>query len=417
VPAYAARGPLRRLNAGLSYLLHLGGLGLFAFAMIVFYPSDFIDFLEQIIQDPFDPTGELLGLAFLFLMIELMYLLVALMTSCWGAGIESWRSSYYRTLARWYQLTPWHAALGVGLVIGIEAIDEIENLAYGSSGLADFIGYSWAGVIVTAVALFFVGSFLLLGLWSTLATLAVHRDNPTWFPSCRWPASCERCGYALAGLSDAQSCPECGRPVAASKYAQRAPLQGNPLRAMVDALVRPSMLGSGLITRSRTPMPALCLLIALGLTILVGPVGVMSVHVIERIRFNYSYDNLNLSRLIETLFNGLLAGVFMAVAAALMILTVGSLLAGFTHMIKNRQCMPAYCKAACLASGMLPFWALSNFGFIMAMILIIEYIENLQVLDTEFLVFLLWFGFNLCWLAWYAFVVDRIARAGRHANV
>lgn len=329
----------------MSFLIHLLGLAIFLVGLgicdqLFWYNNTLDDILDRM---RYDPVIIWIILGFYALICELAFLAGAFLTTCWGAGNETFRTSYYRSLSRWHQLTPWLALLVLGTLLGFTLVDNLGDWRQ------EFIGY----LLVLSAA-------NLIGLWWILGTVAVHRDRPTWFASCRWPAACEGCGYALAGLTDEQGCPECGRPVGSSKTTDRGEKDVPALRMLMRGLLTPGKLGAAMLTRQPTRTPLHVLRWGLFFAVLAGPVFMFSVDMIIWLTEGYREVD-NFSEAIEFyLAIGLTVGIYSALCGGLLLLGAGSLVGTIVRVMGKQNIMPAACKAACYSAGLIPIWVLTQ---------------------------------------------------------
>lgn len=418
-PAGVAAGPWRGMGLALSFAVHIAGLGLFGAVILLAYP----DTRPYLVDGGLDDLAMyMMALLATFLLVELVHLLLALLTVCWGAGVEPWRASMGRTLSRWYQLTPWLAIWVLGFIGAMEGIDELDTLywdTYYNRGPAGTYvaleeGRFWFLIQClrsATVSLFFGG-----GLWLVLPTLAVHRDRPRWFASCRWPAVCAGCGYALAGLTDEQACPECGSPVAASKHTDRGPIKTPAWKLIFTALLQPTKLGQQILTRRHTGKPLRVLLIALLAVVATGPMGLFLVQTAESIQWGDEWSSSFGEFVEEIIVMGTMAGVLMMVAAALIALGVGSVNATSARVFGKRNAMVASRKAACLSSGILPVWSVLNFALIATIIVVVDMLDTLRSGSWEIVIPFAILGFHMGMLVLYMILVGRMERAARYAN-
>ena len=358
---------------------------------------------------------ELLFMAVWLILIELCYLLAALCTICWGAEHEGFGQSYRRSLSRWYQLTPFHAAWTLGLFVASEIIDKIRYSSYGHdySTFSYEINELFFIMISLAIFLIYVG----LGGWFTLRALAVPRTNAAYCPKCRWPALCESCGYALVGMTREQSCPECGRPVEASLTPPRDDTSRTTFAAMRLALFNPAALGQACLTRTRTAQASKALAITAFALFLSGPVGLLYLTLSSQALNDDVYIHDTYGLIEAFVIGGLGLGLTAAAFGVSIVLITGSLIGLINRVFGKRDVLANASQAACLASGYVVFIALLIYGFTGILILSIDNLFNHFGLGLIILIPLSLIGVCLVLALPYCIIVSRIVRYARYANV
>jgi hypothetical protein len=236
LPVGVIRSIWRAMPLGRAYLVHLYGVALACLGLALADLTFKDPLLVSALYDPI-ALGELVSSAVGFvLFIEVAYPIAAFVTMCWGAAPEPWLASYKRALTRWYQLTPWHAAVSL-VYAGVASV--VTDGGPGSAAL----------VVLTLISV----AYCLGLMWVTLRALSVHEQPGGWPAACRWPLTCEGCGYSLYSQSLEQACPECGRPVSTSAEAGRGGIGRLPLGVLVlRGLFQPKRLGTHAVTRRPT---------------------------------------------------------------------------------------------------------------------------------------------------------------------
>jgi len=437
-PMAAARGPLRHTSLAGSLIAHLLGLLLFITALAVFdqvfWDSEIREEIGYALRN--DQATALLAIALYLLVFELLFHLFAWMTTCWGAGVEPYRQSLGRSLCRWYQLTPWLAVLWIGFILAVQGWAAIENWyeeRYFDARFGDYYDHNTEPMqLITRDRfnmLLMMGQYASLGivnllsLWWILGTTAVHRDKPTWFASCRWPAVCEGCGYALAGLTDEQTCPECGKRVDESKHKKRGNSETPARKLLWHGLFYPSTIGASMVTRRPTKQPLRVLLRALLLTVLAGPMLMVMNNIGERIRNSigggYAFNTIeDFGDIIEQIVvYGLTVGIYASLIGSLLLLGAGTLVGTIVRVMGKRNIMPAACSAACYSAALLPVWVLAQGVLIMIITPLSRALRDAGRYDLNDLLPFLVLAFYASVLCYMVFNVARITKAARYANV
>lgn len=428
----AARGPLRGVGLGLSLVIHLLGAGCFLIGLFffdqMFWDGDLSWEIESAFAD--EPAIAVLVTVIWVLFIELGLLLVAWMTTCWGAGVEPLRHSLSRSLSRWYQLTPWLALLTLGLILAIHGIEELDNwywqtYDYGRYGEyydhntepMQLLTYDRFQLLLNIGRFGSLGIANLLALWWILGTVMVHRNKPTWFASCRWPAACEDCGYALAGLTDEQGCPECGKAVHESKHTERGQHNAPSLRMLMHGLIKPGTVGKAMATRQPTKMPLRALLWGLLFTVLSGPAFMVLFSI--AIWAGEGYNPIDdFGDFIEFyILGGMTVGIYCALAGSILLLGAGSLVATIVRFMGKRHIMPAACSAACYSAALLPIWVLLQAIQLLILIPLGNYLGDLGRYELVEFFPLLVILLHAAMLFYMIINVARITKAARYANV
>lgn len=431
-PMRAARGPLRKTSVLPSFAIHLVGLGILLIGIGLFDHAFWDGELRQelVEQVMIDPAFTLLLISLYCLPLELALMLFAWLTTCWGAGVEPYRESLSRSLSRWYQLTPWLAVLTLGLMLAIQGIEELDDWYWDTYEYGRYGGYydthSQPMRLITRDRfrlLLDIGRFGSLGivnliaLWWVLGTVRVHRNKPTWFASCRWPAVCEGCGYALAGLTDEQTCPECGKAVGESKHTHRGTREVPSLRMVWRGLFKPTAVGASMLTRQPTKQPLRVLLWGLLFTVLSGPVMMVINSISIWMADGYSVVD-DFGEAIEFyLVAGLTVGIYAAMLGSLLLLGAGTLVGTIVRGMGKRDIMPAACSAACYTAALLPIWVLAQGLQLLILIPLGRYLSDAgryELVDFFPLLVLLLHAFMLTYMILH---ITRITRAARYANV
>lgn len=432
-PIRAAKGPLRRAGVASSFLLHVLGLIGFVFCLFVcdawFWGDNLREEIGVGLRHDFWLTWLAIGLYVLF--VELAFLLLAWMTACWGAGVEVFARSFGRSLSRWYQMTPWLALLWAGFILCVQGWEGIENWyesRYYDARYGDYYNNNTLPMRLITPDRFYLlmqmGFFSTLGLtnllmlWWIVGTVGVHRDKPAWHASCRWPAACERCGYALAGLADTQDCPECGMPVRESKHSGRGKRDTGSLRLLMRGLLKPASVGAAMLTRQPTKMPLRVLLWGLFFTVLAGPVMMLMIDVSERIT-PYSFGIVDdFGEAIRFYFvGGLTIGIYAALVGCLLLFGAGTLVGAIVRVMGKRDILPAAGSAACYSAALLPAWVLAQGLQILILNPLSEYLSQVgryDLVDFFPVLILLLHGGMLLYLTYH---IARITKAARYANV
>lgn len=428
----AASGPMRNLGLGWSYLVHLAGTGLFLLAILFYNLIFWQEDLLWVIRYELDHNLviALLAISLWIVVFELAFLILAFLTTCWGAGVEGFTQSYSRSLSRWYQLTPWLALIVLGLWLAFIGIDTIESSYWDHYSYARYgdyydnhnepfqlLNYDRFELLLTIGRLGSLGIANLLALWWVLGTVAVHRIKPTWPASCRWPAVCEGCGYALAGMTDEQGCPECGKSIASSKYTHRGTRDLESIRMLMRGLFQPRAVGAAMLTRRPTKMPLRVLLWGLLFTVLSGPVFMVTVDTTVRITDGYGAVDDFGDAIEFYLAIGLTVGVYTALVGSFLLLGAGTLVATIVRIMGKRNIMPAACKAACYSAALLPIWVLAQAVQLMILIPLGNYLGNQGQYDLLYFFPFLVLLMHAAILLYLILHIARITKAARHANV
>jgi len=426
-----ARGPLRGAGVRLSLVVHVLGWALLLIGVWLIDMS-LLDY--EIVDDlawEFDHDARNASLLFgiWFVIIEAGFVLFAWMTACWGAGVEPFKASMERSLSRWYQLTPWLALIVLGVMMSLIYIEKVEMWYYDNYHWGRYGDYyddhnepMWLLQGDRLRTLIMIGRFStlgianLIGLWWILATVFVHRNNPTWFASCRWPAVCEGCGYALAGLTDEQGCPECGKKVGDSKPGPRWHERQRSLRLLIRGLFRPSTVGTAMPTRRPRKEPARVLVWGLLFTVLAGPIMMLLIDLGQRIDGYAEVDDFG--EALEFYFaGGFMAGTYAALLGGLLLLGAGSLVGTIIRLFGKRNIMPGAMSAACYSAGLLPLWVLATGVQMLILIPLAEYLYDTNRSSlVDFFPFLI-FAMHGLILIYVVLHVARISKASRYANV
>ncbi len=415
-PTRAARGPWRIIGLGQSFAIHLLGLIILLLGLS-FLGEIYLDDLVYEVQS--DAPMFAAGALAYFVALQFLYLLAAVLTTCLGAGCEPWGQAYRRTLSRWYQLTPWHVLLTlalIGVMLGVESLEEAYYYDFYREGVHRMLEAERAQFLFTAARHLSGCIYGLVLLWMTLATLVVHREQPTWHARCRWPAICEMCGYLLLGLAEDQGCPECGKPVHESKHADRAPIQGRYWSITKRVLRTPSQVGAHLLTHRPTHAHYRVLTIAILYLVLTGPISAGLIDFFDY-GMPWSYNRTALDYLELYLLDGLLLGVGFAGFFTAICLAAGSLQALSQRLFAKRDVLPAAAQACCLSAGLLPIWALLVSTSIIGLIRIDNQLNILGIYLDEIILTLGWLLFHAGLFILYFLHLGRIIRAARYANV
>jgi hypothetical protein len=440
-PMRAASEPMRRFSVRQSFLVHLLGLLLFIFGLGLFDQVFSEGDLRQDIVNSvlIDFVMALVYLVLFFVPIQLTFLVFAWLTTCWGAGVEPYGQSFKRSLSRWYQVTPWLAMIFLGLLLAHTAVEATRDWyrdTYDYARFGDYYEKNTQPMQLISPDRFYllvdmgwytaVGIANLLALWWVLGTVMVHRCKPAWPASCRWPAVCEGCGYALAGMTTEQTCPECGKKVSESTHADRDTRDTPSQRLLWRGLFRPSAIGASMATRRPTKMPLRVLLWGLLFTVLAGPVmNVMEFigkWIREHIHADYSYglfdEYADFGDILEKiLIHGLTFGIFAAFMGSLLLLGAGTLVGTIVRVMGKRNIMPAACSAACYSAALLPAWVLTHGVQGIIIIPLAQHLRDIGRYDLIDLLPLLYLLIQGVFLLYMILHIARITKAARYANV
>lgn len=433
-PMRAARGPLRNLGVLGSYLVHLAGVVFFLLSLFLidhlFWAGDLLWEIRYEVER--EPASALLVIGIWVVLFKLAFPIFAYLTTCWGAGVEPFRQSFGRSLSRWYQLTPWLALLGLGLIfamIGIEKIDDWYWDRYTDARWGDYYeeyGYDQPMQLLTRDRfellmmigrLSSLGIFNLIALWWILGTVAVHRIKPSWPATCRWPAVCEGCGYALAGMTDEQGCPECGKNIGSSKHAYRGTRDITSLRMLMHGLFQPRTVGAAMLTRRPTKMPLRVLLWGLFFAVLSGPALMVMGDTTARLTYGYSEVRDFGDAIEHYIAVGLTVGSCVALCGGLLLLGTGTLVGTIVRIMGKRNIMPAACNAACYSAALLPLWVLAQGAQLIVLIPLINYLRDQGHYGIARLLPLTILFMHAFILFYIILHIARITKAARHANV
>jgi hypothetical protein len=416
MPWRACRQAWAQAGVYQSLLYHAAGMVIFFIGLIIIdtilWYGDFIDSFTYM------GPGEL-PLVFLFfaiwlIMLELFYLLTALLTSCWGAGPERFSHGVGRSLSRWYQLTPFHAVWSLVLIVAIDTIEGMQNSYWNYGYGADYA--FWNFIYMGAYLI----SFLIFGGivgWFTLRALAVPRSGDVYRPKSRWPALCETCGYNIVGLTGEQTCPECGRPAETSLNTPRGTQQHTTLTMMRMALFNPAALGDILRVHTRTSGYAKALAITAITLLLTGPLGVFYIFMVSQIFIDDMWMDGVFDFLQLFLIGGLFTGLGAMAGGVTLALVAGSVVALVDRMFGKRNLLPACCQAACYASGYLLFLVTLMYGLTAVIVLLIDRLFNQMGFYWIFeMIPLALIAVCLLLTLPYLVIVGRIVRNTRYAN-
>ncbi|MEM6256909.1 MAG: hypothetical protein AAGI37_01185 [Planctomycetota bacterium] len=421
LPVATIKGQWRRATLLQGYLAHvyglfIAGIGMATVDLLGGIISDRLEYdsyyyygyYDSLVWDAF--SGEhgaidrlLMSGGTWFIIIELFYVFSALGTMCWGASPGRWRTNFKRSLIRWYQLTPWQSLMGLVIASAFVAIE------LGSF----FMDESWAFLIGGAMT-----SASLLLLFVTLRGLAVRERPDQWAMSCRWPMLCESCGYALAGQTMDQDCPECGRPVAESaEFARGRLIQTKPFQALVIGATQPGRIGQWLYAFRPVLGAGQVLGRSVGLMMLTAPLGIMIAFGIAIVMTGEDFSG-DFGEMLQAMFFGYL---FTAGASAASIvgvaLLLGSIVGTFYRLFHKRAVMHLAGTAVGYLSGILPLWLLGNwvlFG-LFAGAFAVSFMSSGP--GWFALLPLVWLLYNLGFALLMMFMVGRVLRATRWANV
>lgn len=395
-----------------SLLYHVLGLVMFFVGMTIVDAALWYGDLSDLSYiGPID----LLFLAVWLIVIELCYLLAALATSSWGASHVGFGENYRRSLSRWYQITPFHAAWTLGLFIAIEISDEIRRSSYGYD--YGSFGYDIRELFFTALTLMIFIVYAGVGGWFTLRALAVPRDNAAFSPKCRWPALCESCGYALVGMTRDQTCPECGRPVETSLNPPREVASRSIFASMRLALLNPTALGETCLTQTRVASSGKALAITAFTLLLSGPIGLTYIMLVGMV-FEEGFYIADIYEAIEIfILGGMSLGLSAGTVGVTIVLATGSFVGLLNRLFGKRDVLANASQAACLASGYVVFMALLMYGFIGIIAINIDRLFNQFGYGVLALLPLVFVGVCLLITLPYCVIVSRIVRSTRYANV
>lgn len=363
----------------------------------------------------------------MILFTEFMYLIAALAFMGWAARCETWGRSFVRSLSRWYQLTPWHVAMSLVLVLIFLGFEDLRYVDYGNySSYSYETGLSREMEAITYLfqAAFGLAYFGLVG-WRTLVALGVHRPQPGWAATCVWPANCEGCGYSLAGLDQDRDCPECGKPARESKYTPRTASPMPPLAAMWAAVTAPRRFGQSMAVHQPVQGHGWAYFYSVCSFAVIGLVGVFFTMIVMAVIGEADFSDIDLEALVYMLFAGTLAGLYvmslgiMVIQAAVFLVGLGQGLFGHRHRFHTAQ------QAAGYASGLVVPWAV--FTWIGGTIWFVAMIHSVgaafgggptnpvwEILVVAVPLLLLAVGLGM--FIYYLVLINRIVSGTRHAN-
>ncbi|MEM6334666.1 MAG: hypothetical protein AAF823_15140 [Planctomycetota bacterium] len=131
------------------------------------------------------------------LAVEAGVVIAAYLLAPFASRDEPVGQAFARTLKRLLVTTPWL----IGAVPILAAAGGLAAALAHSLGIAEHNVNAVAGIIVAAAGITLA--------W--LVPLLIARVGRTDFATCRWPLTCEGCGYTLIATADDHPCPECGR--------------------------------------------------------------------------------------------------------------------------------------------------------------------------------------------------------------
>ena len=420
MPVAVIKGQWRSVSLGKAYLAHLYGLvialiGLAGYDILhgylneVYYDYYWGGYSSSVIMSAFAGNAEAAyllttGLAEFLIASQIGYFFAAFATMAWGAGPEPWRKSYGRAIRRWWQLTPWHAALTL-VVMGV--FTAIEFAAYDGFYVTQF--FSGSVLMICALLVLFV----------TLRGLAVHERADGWPGACKWPMTCEGCGYALVGTAIDQDCPECGMPVAHSAEFSRGRLIAlKPFKALLLGATQPTRVGQWMFAHRPMTGAGQVLARAIALMILTAPLGIFIAFGIIVVMTG---EGFSINELGEILLAMIFAFLFTSGGAAASMVALAlfgaSFVGTFYRVFFKRRAMHIAGQAAGYLSGVLPLWLLGNWvGFgLFAGVFVTSFMSSTPAWFVALPIF--WFLYNLVFGIVYLVMVGRVIKATRWANI
>ena len=377
LPWLACKGAWQKIGVWHSLAYH--ALGVFGFFVglfvidIVLWNSDI--YFEFSSPGPEGIAVFLLMAAIWLIVIELSFMLIALLTCCWGAGFEPFRSSFSRSLSRWYQLTPFVALWTLAFFVAMSVIEELQWSPVFDIYL-DHLSYSLRSLLFSTFRTLAFFTYFGVGGFFVLLALAVPRSNDVYCPQSRWPALCETCGYAIVGLSRDHTCPECGRSIESSLTTVRGQSNHNTQKLMSMAILSPKALGEIVPCRTRQSGHIKPLLItALGL-IATGPIGVTFIFLLATIVHGEGGANSFIEFIEIFVIIGLGVGLAAMVIGIFLVLMSGSIIGLIERIFGKRNNLPAARQAACYASGYTLFHALGMYVLFGTFVVGAEYLFN-----------------------------------------
>jgi len=433
-PAPVARR-LDRVPLGLAYGVHVVG-GLLAVLAVLFLTawaeSDqgrglagvfgvlrllFIEIYEDLTRDGESLIVGLIATAFFVAFIEVVTLLVAWGMTAWTARVEPFGTSFRRSLARTWLITP-H---GVFYIV-----------AFGGLGIAlerwrGDLHKNWDQLpwFVREPEMVMVFAWCVLSLLLIVAVVRAFASGG-WGAVCLWPPQCEGCGYSLQGLTRGASCPECGRALAASTAeSPRCRTRHRPgwgvtlndwFRASVMALVRPAALGRELRVLSPTRGRGVFLLMNLVLIAAVNVGGFTCfwwLMYLEHGRAHYPID------LQEFILSAMMTLSITTLIAWMIMLACASVVGTSARLGTKRNLLPLAMQGSLCLGGLLAIWAAigwaTMFGFFVLFEVLDVRLYRLGV-DREVFFFVTLFGLPILLLLSYLYWLGKITWAGRYAN-
>lgn len=422
LPVATIKGQWRRATLLQAYLAHVYGLvitgiGLVAIDLSAGFYSEHLQNTDQyyygyyhsMVWSAFNGEHHAMDRLLMYagtrlILIELAYVCAALGSMCWGASPGRWRTNFRRSLIRWYQLTPWQSLMGLVIVSAYLGIN-LGNY---------FIDEFWSFVIGAAIT-----SASLLLLFVTLRGLAVRYRRDEWPASCKWPMTCEGCGYALAAQAIDQACPECGKPVAESaEFARGRLARLKPMRALLLGATNPGRIGQWIFAHRPVHGAGQVLARSIGLMILASPMGILIAFAIAIVMSGEDMSGSDWGEILKAIFYSFLfvAGPSTAAAVGIAML-LASVVGTFYRLAYQRRAMHLAGAAAGYLSGVLPVWLLGN--WVLMGLFVGTFAVTYKGSGPAWfqLLPLIWLLYNLAFAGVLMFMVGRVLRATRWANV
>ncbi|MEM7683135.1 MAG: zinc ribbon domain-containing protein [Planctomycetota bacterium] len=365
--------------------------------------------------------------------------LLAWLFAAWGGGRERWSRTLLRSIRRawvlWFALTIYltiailaaHAVRQAGQWLGTQSALYLSSTSYGALRYGVVRGLDPDNLaLLTAV-----GALLLM----LIGWMRAMRP-PAMGLSCRWPAVCNRCGYAVTALSPEADCPECGRAVAKS-LSPRSWDDVAGLGRWPWSRPRPTTFGSripgldpGVAFRALRLRRALVGVLLIGLlTPAWLQVWIDLTTEAEPMRYGETLPafaaeepEVAIAQVTRWAVLGLTAGLSAVLSGLVLTLSASTLTAGTLSRKTAINPGPIACACAAAAARCLPAWYL--LGVLTAMALVLPQVERwidadqklLGVVDPMTAVLAVPAFVHLSVFAVYAWCVNRAALGARYAN-
>lgn len=378
-----------------------------------------VNMREEVDRDPRIIIAYLMAFAAIVGVAEGGSVLVGWSMMAWSAGSEPWIQSFRRSLCRAWLITGHAVFYLLAFIVPVIWFERVQEAYWDSydwdtpSGASHPAWYELSEYVPIAAWLFCAAVFcvVLLRAWAA----------PGWRACCRWPASCEGCGYSLHGVPSDGNCPECGKPIAESTLATkrtRGPARGGWLTlgdwfwCNGQAIVTPGRLGAQLMTLTPSRGRGTLIVITLLGAFAVCAVGTVGMQLISSLHEGW-WPNWQ-----EWIFVPMVAGSAVALITLMMTLAGAAVVGTSARLRTGRDLMPLAMDAAVSLGG---FLVLAQATFWAAVLVVFVSTEVLDLFDTYGAPRTLFIGLSITGtpillLVIYLILLGRIVLAGRYAN-